>query len=92
MNAKNTITALILGSALVAGQAVASPDSESDVLYGGASVSSSPASVYVATGQRHEIQDYTLFNLDQVRPDNEIAPFERISDDRELSTDLIYGS
>jgi hypothetical protein len=89
-------TATLISSLLFAGASLAGAvqsDSEGDMIYGNGAVAPSPSQPYVHVGpvQNGAETDF-LYHRDELR---EASPFqspERMVDDRDISTDLIYGS
>lgn len=91
------ITATLLSSLLAAGNSLAvgpiQTDSEGDMIYGQGMVAASPSEPFIYTGPvQNEVEGYPLWNLHQSEPTRAFDAPERIADDRDLSTDLIYGS
>ncbi len=87
---KTTYTAAIISIALFSSASFAGFDNDSDVLTGGARVVATPAEPYVTpeSGPNGTETD-VLSNLDEIRTDGRVSPYERVGGDRDNSDDLI---
>ena len=87
---KTTITAIALSGLLFSG--LASADGQEDgLLYGDRMISASPSEVWLPGG----LETQNAIDLAYGDGGVEASPhsgFERIANDREFSTDIIYGS
>ncbi len=91
------ITAVLLLSLFTAGSSLAAgpvqSDAEGDMIYGQGMVAASPSQPFVYYGPvQNDVDGYLLWNLHEAQPSPSFGPVNRIADDRDLSTDLIYGS
>ena len=87
---ETTITAIALSGLLFSGLASADGQ-EDDLLYGDRMISASPSEAWGAGG----LQTQNAFDLVYGDGRVEASPhsgFEQIANDREFSTDIIYGS
>ncbi len=89
-------TATLISSLLYAGSSLAGAiqsDSEGDMIYGNGKVAASPSQVFVYTGPvQSEGETDFLYNRDGQTESAMFRSPERVADDRDMSTDLIYGS
>ena len=68
-------------------------DLEGDLLYGHVSLTASPSEVYVNNGPvQNGTEGDVLYHQEDYQPTTGFLGVERISDDRDISTSLIYGS
>ena len=68
-------------------------DLEGDFLYGKVQLNASPSEAYVVNGPvQNGTEGDVLYNQDRYEPTAGFQGAERIADDRDLATDLIYGS
>ena len=87
---KTTYTTAILVAALFSGAAFAELDNRDDIIHGTGTITASMGSPYVWVSSGPVDQDSDLlYNLDQVKSSSPSSPFDRLSDDRDNSDNLI---
>jgi hypothetical protein len=90
MNKTITTTAALIAVLLFSGTAAATPDQETDLLYGNGTVESSIATPYVwASRGANGTETDLLWNLDQVKPTNDVTSGERIVGQQDNVDDLL---
>ena len=90
------IATTLISSLFFAGSALArgvQSDSEGDMLYGQGAVAVSPSQVFVYTGPVQNGSETDLLYNRGEQFDSALSESpDRLADDRDISTDLIYGS
>ncbi len=91
MNKTFTATTTLIAVLLFSGTAAATPDQETDLLYGNGVVESGTVTPYVWTSRgANGTETDLLSNLDQARPTNEVTSGERIVGQQDNVDDLFY--
>jgi hypothetical protein len=91
MNKTINYTATLIAALLFSGAAAATPDQETDLLYGNGTVESSVGSPYVWTNSGPiGTETDLLSHLDEVNPTNDVTSGERIVGEQDNVDDLFY--
>jgi len=92
MNKTTNYTAALIAALLFSGAtAAATPDQETDLLYGNGRVESSTATPYIWSNKGPiGTETDLLSNLDQVKPTNDVTSGERVVGQQDNVDDLFY--
>ena len=93
---KTLLTATFVMTFLAAGSSFARSvqnGAEYDLLYGNSNIEPVPSQPVAVSGPVQNGSEYdVLYNVERYEPTQMFQKPERLADDRDLSTDLIYGS
>lgn len=95
MKRSTVITAALVSSMVFSGYSLArgiQSDLEEDMLYGNGQVAASYSGAFVYTGPvRDGEEDELLYSRNRPEPTMSFEGYQRLADDRDSSTDQIYG-
>ena len=87
---KTTITAIALSGLLFSGLSLADGQ-EDDLLYGDRMISASPSQAWTIGGLETQNATDLVYGRSPIHGSRH-SGFEQIADDRQFSTDIVYGS